>query len=95
MRFWTSFGLIWLDFNLLELLFYNLSPISAHFGAIYDKRIVAILYSYIINIILIFRSAMAIVWGPVLLVFVFFIVKTMGQKEVAQIRCDATDEVEF
>ena len=38
---------------------------------------------------------MAIVWGPVLLVFVFFIVKTMGQKEVAQIRCDATDEVEF
>ena len=38
---------------------------------------------------------MAIVWDHVLLVFVFFIVKTMGQKEVAQIRCDATDEVEF
>ena len=38
---------------------------------------------------------MAIVWGPVLLCFVFFIVKTMGQKEVAQIRCVATDEVEF
>ena len=48
-RFWTSFGLNWLEFNLLELLFYNLSPISAQFGANYDKRIVAILYSKIIN----------------------------------------------
>ena len=95
MRFWTSFRLNWLEFHLLEHSFYNICPISAHFGANYNKRFVAILYSKIINIILIFRSAMAIVWGPVLLVFVFFIVKTMGQKEVAQIRCDATDEVEF
>ena len=50
-RFWTSFRQNWLEFNFLELLFYNLSPISAHFGAIYDKRIVAILFSYIINIL--------------------------------------------
>ena len=95
MRFWTSFRLNWLEFHLLEHSFYNICPISAHFGANYNKRFVAILYSKIINIILIFRSAMAVLWDPVLLYCCFFIVITMGQKEVAQTRCVPTDEVEF
>ena len=39
---------------------------------------------------------MAVLWDPVLLYCCFFlIVITMGQKEVAQIRCVPTDEVEF
>ena len=38
---------------------------------------------------------MAVLWDPVLLYCCFFIVITMGQKEVAQTRCVPTDEVEF
>ena len=93
MQFWTSFRLNWLEFNLLEHSFYSLSHISAHVGANYNKRIVAKFYSKIINIILIFRSAMAVVWDPVLLCFVFIIV-TLGQKLRGCLNSSlATDEV--
>ena len=95
MRFWTSFGLNWLEFNLLEHSFCSLSSISARFGANYDKRIVAILYSKIFNIILISGLQWLSCGTLCFYIVVFFIVITMGQKEVAQIRCGATDEVEF
>ena len=78
---------------MLEHSFYSLNHISANLGANYDKRIVAKLYSKIIDIVLIFRSAMAVVWDPVLLCFVFFIV-SLGQKLRGCLKSLlATDEV--